>query len=198
MPSYRLRPFFRFLPFAEVANVLAAASLQRGAQFGRRRLPRLLAVRLSRTLRKSCFVPGRPIARAYSAVRGRLHGAHIFDNPPHLPVRLRPTASCARAISAPDVSLGGFAGKNPHYITTLFSGYSTMPCALASFSRGITSQAGDSSITVFTASHSGSLRVEIVGRFQARAAPRAPRPDLLCAHSASGRRVLWLPLRRAA
>src|SRR6185437_12494828 len=69
------------------------------------------------------------------------------------------------------ILFSGFALKDPHYMTTLFNGYSTIPCALASFNRGITCQACDSSITVFTANHSGSLSCEMVGRFSAGSTP---------------------------
>src|SRR5205807_3537351 len=83
--------------------------------------------------------------------------SHVFDNPPHRRLNLfQPRASL---LDLAHVSRGRFPRQNPHYTTTLFSGYSTIPCAFASFSRGITSQASDSSITVFTASHSGSLSV---------------------------------------
>src|SRR5882762_9017676 len=64
-------------------------------------------------------------------------------------------------------SRGGASGEQAHHITTLFSGYSTMPWACASLSRGTISHDADSSITVFTASQSSSLSVEIVGFFRA-------------------------------
>src|SRR5262249_51179885 len=45
-----------------------------------------------------------------------------------------------------------------HYITILFNGYSTMPCAPASFRRGMMERTVLSSRIVFTASQSSSLR----------------------------------------
>src|SRR6202140_2998013 len=61
-----------------------------------------------------------------------------------------------------------------HHITTLFSGYSTMPCAFASLSFGIRVQAVCSSITVWTATHSPSARGAAVGFFNAGRRPRTP------------------------
>src|SRR5579883_1621508 len=63
----------------------------------------------------------------------------------------------------PDFTFGRSTPENSHYITTLFRGYSTMPWACACFSRGITCQAAASSMTVFTASQSLLLNVEMVG-----------------------------------
>src|SRR5581483_7443108 len=54
-----------------------------------------------------------------------------------------------------------------HHSTILFNGYSTIPCARAAFSRGIRSRTVRSSMIVFTATHSSSLRAEIVGRCSA-------------------------------
>jgi hypothetical protein len=54
-----------------------------------------------------------------------------------------------------------------HHITTLFRGYSTMPWARAALRRGMISRTVFSSITVLTATHSGSLSCEIVGRLRA-------------------------------
>src|SRR3954454_24215863 len=56
-----------------------------------------------------------------------------------------------------------YSCSDPHYKTTLFSGYSTMPSAFACLSREITSQAAPSSITVLTASQYSSLKCEMVG-----------------------------------
>src|SRR5262249_46928666 len=50
-----------------------------------------------------------------------------------------------------------------HHITILFNGYSTMPCAPASFKRGRIVRTVDSSRMVFTASHCSSLKCEMVG-----------------------------------
>src|SRR5271166_5917348 len=54
-----------------------------------------------------------------------------------------------------------------HHITTLFSGYSTIPCASASLSCGIRVHAVCSSITVLTATHSPSANGATVGFFSA-------------------------------
>src|SRR5262249_14200887 len=87
--------------------------------------------------------------------------SYIFDDPAH--PRLQFAEVRAASLQLIDALVGGFAAKNPHHTTTLFSGYSTIPCACAAFNRGITCQASDSSITVFTATHSPSLRVDMVG-----------------------------------
>ena len=60
------------------------------------------------------------------------------------------------------------AFENPHYITTLFSGYSTMPSALAALSRGIISQAADLFNHGIYRHQPRSLRVAIVGPLQSR------------------------------
>ena len=56
-------------------------------------------------------------------------------------------------------------------VTILFSGYSTIPCAPACFKRGMISRTVVSSRIVFTASHSSSLRCEMVGRLSAGRTP---------------------------
>src|ERR1700687_5477760 len=50
-----------------------------------------------------------------------------------------------------------------HHSTILFRGYSTIPCAFAALSFGKICRTTDSSTMVFTATHSGSLSIEIVG-----------------------------------
>src|SRR5581483_1825445 len=64
---------------------------------------------------------------------------------------------------------GGVFGfeDSDHHITILFRGYSTMPCAPASFSRGIMLRTVVSSRMVLTATHELSLRVETVGFLRA-------------------------------
>src|SRR6185437_8323713 len=63
---------------------------------------------------------------------------------------------------------GGTGNDSQHvYITILLRGYSTMPCAPASFRRGMITRTVDSSRMVFTASHSPSLRGDMVGFFSA-------------------------------
>src|SRR5579863_3665210 len=59
-----------------------------------------------------------------------------------------------------------------HHKTTLFSGYSTIPVALAAFSCGITSRATPSSTIVLTATHSESLSWEMVGELSAGSTAR--------------------------
>src|SRR5882757_1738667 len=100
-------------------------------------------------------------------------------------------AACGEALHG---LLGGASREQAHHSTTLFNGYSTMPCACASLSRGTTSHAADSSITVFTASQLSSLKVEMVGFFNAGRTARTParcsfltlsiRPTLSCASMA--------------
>src|SRR5712692_3062123 len=67
--------------------------------------------------------------------------------------------------AAGEESLGGGIGQSEdaHHSTILFSGYSTIPCACAAFSRGIICRTISSSTIVFTATHAGSLSSEIVG-----------------------------------
>src|SRR5579862_3806313 len=62
---------------------------------------------------------------------------------------------CRFRCSSP-VGADQFHGSPPGYNTTLLRGYSTMPVALAAFSRGMTSRAVRSSTMVFTATHSAS------------------------------------------
>src|SRR5262249_46512423 len=57
--------------------------------------------------------------------------------------------------------------ENSDPSTILFSGSSTIPCPPACLSRGMMSRTVDSSKMVFTASHSSSLRCEMVGLFSA-------------------------------
>src|ERR1700730_15423618 len=61
--------------------------------------------------------------------------------------------------------------ENAHHITTLFSGYSTIPCAFACFSFGINDQAACSSMTVLTATHSPSASGATVGFCSAGRSP---------------------------
>ena len=61
--------------------------------------------------------------------------------------------------------------------TILLSGYSTMPCARAAFSRGIRSRTVRSSMIVLTATHSSSLSGEIVGRCSAGSSAEHRRRD---------------------
>src|ERR1035441_9923569 len=65
-----------------------------------------------------------------------------------------------------------FHRSPPGYRTTLLSGYSTMPVALAAFRRGITSRATRSSTIVLTATQSESLNCETVGEFNAGSTAR--------------------------
>src|SRR5450631_1381664 len=67
-----------------------------------------------------------------------------------------------------------------HHITTLFSGYSTMPCAFSCLSFGISVHAVFSSITVLTATQSPSARGATVGFFSAVSKPRTAGKSALC------------------
>src|ERR1700730_6228339 len=81
--------------------------------------------------------------------------------------------------------------ENTHHITTLLSGYSTIPCALACLSLCIRDQAACSSITVLTATHSPSAKGATVGFCSAGSSPSTAersglgtlsiRPTLPCA-----------------
>src|SRR5258708_10506065 len=62
--------------------------------------------------------------------------------------------------------------ENAHHSTILFKGYSTIPCALAAFSFGRICRTTASSMMVFIATQSGSLKVEIVGFLSAGRTPR--------------------------
>src|SRR5262249_40544485 len=58
--------------------------------------------------------------------------------------------------------------QNPdHYIMILFNGYSTIPCAPASFKRGMIVRTVDSSRMVFSAIQFSSLKWEMVGFLRA-------------------------------
>src|SRR5208283_2577724 len=69
-------------------------------------------------------------------------------------------------------------GTGPHS-TILLSGYSTMPCAPASFRRGMILRTVASSRIVLTASHSPSLNGEMVGFFNAGSTPSTLARSLL-------------------
>src|SRR6266436_4289102 len=58
-----------------------------------------------------------------------------------------------------------------HQSTILFKGYSTIPCALAALSFGKICRTTASSTIVLIATHSGSLKAEIVGFFSAGSTP---------------------------
>src|SRR5260370_24590758 len=75
--------------------------------------------------------------------------------------------------------------KNPngHYITTLLSGYSTIPWAFACFSFGMSDQAACSSITVLTATHSPSAKGATVGFFNAGRSPWTATSRGYCTYS---------------
>src|SRR5262245_58860354 len=87
------------------------------------------------------------------------HGRH---DPRHaaLDFRVAPRRTIQQRADRPFVP----AVEDPHgHITILLSGYSTIPCALAFFSRGIRSRTVRSSMIVFTATQSSSLSGETVG-----------------------------------
>ena len=103
--------------------------------------------------------------------------AHGFQNRPHRRFRLAEPRRAARQQPPAPVRNRGFGSC---YITILFSGYSTMPCAPASLSRGMMSRTVDSSRMVFTASQSSSLRCEMVGLLQRRQHAQHGRRDRAC------------------
>src|SRR5271155_3236104 len=85
---------------------------------------------------------------------------HIRNNP------RRHTLSRAIPLAASQQQLlhhPAIKPKDPHHSTILFKGYSTIPCALAAFNLGKICRTTASSTIVFTATHPGSLKVEIVG-----------------------------------
>src|SRR5579883_2254778 len=74
----------------------------------------------------------------------------------------------APGFKQPGESLRIAASENwNHHITILLRGYSTIPCALAAFRRGMISRTVFSSITVFTATQSDSLSSLMVGFLRA-------------------------------
>ena len=64
--------------------------------------------------------------------------------------------------------------------TILLRGYSTMPWARAAFSFGIRSRTVRSSMIVFTATHSSSLKAEMVGRCKAGSRARTSERSERC------------------
>ena len=80
----------------------------------------------------------------------------------------RTTAGSIARLRAADVRCAvSLEDKDAHHRTILLSGYSTMPCARAAFSRGISSRTVRSSMIVFTATQSSSLSGDTVGRCSA-------------------------------
>src|SRR5690606_39755139 len=61
---------------------------------------------------------------------------------------------------------------DPHHSTILFRGYSTIPCAPAALSCGMSSRTVRSSMMVLTATQPSSLSGETVGRCSAGSSPR--------------------------
>src|SRR5437016_8682211 len=62
--------------------------------------------------------------------------------------------------------------QDAHHSTILFKGYSTIPWALAALSFGKICRTTASSMMVFTATQSGSLKAETVGFLSAGRTPR--------------------------
>src|SRR5262249_57065006 len=134
----------------------------RGADVGAQPRPRvahLLARHLDgdREVVELLRVPEqRPVALAPDGRHDPRHAALDFRVAPRRPIQQR----ADRPFVAPL--------ENAHrHITILLSGYSTIPCALAFFSRGIRSRTLRSSMMVFTATQSSSLSGETVGRCRA-------------------------------
>src|SRR5580704_2779326 len=99
----------------------------------------------------------------------------IAHDAPHGQLNLGQIARAAVLQSAHEpVFLGSLKNAKTHHITTLFSGYSTIPCAFACLSFGIRVQAVCSSIMVLTATHSPSAKGATVGFFSAGSRPRTP------------------------
>ncbi len=146
-------PVAGLLPRAETPDVLRSLT-QSLTQLRSKHSPRSrhFLVPHSQRLFRSQPIPALRIAPKRS-----LPAATDTVNDPLHP-RLQSAEPCASCGETFHHCVSRAARDDPHHSTTLFSGYSTMPCAFASFSRGITSQAAPSSITVFTASHSSSLR----------------------------------------
>src|SRR5262249_28404411 len=140
------RPLLGLLPFGEAANI-GLRALQGRPQLGGSALPRRHQRRFRHANR---LLPPEPIPLLrVAAQRAIAVPAHVIHNAPHLRFALFKLHAPRRQFLY--ARRGTAAGENPHHSTTLFSGYSTIPCAFAAFSLGITSQAVCSSITVFTA-----------------------------------------------
>src|SRR5215471_10238155 len=99
--------------------------------------------------------------------------AHLFNNAAHLLFHFT-EAGRATLFKLVHQGLGGFTTQHPHHKTTLFSGYSTIPSALAALSCGMIFHAVVSSIMVFTATHSPSLSAETVGFCRAGKTAKTP------------------------
>ena len=159
----------RFLPFGELADVLRGG-FEGMTQIGRDRGERgrqFLFAHAKRSLRCESVPFLGEASKSGIALRSDIlnyatDGAFGFRGKEQAAVgELRDLArNCA-------VSNYSYAR---HYITTLFSGYSTIPCAFAAFRRGMISRAVVSSMMVFTATHCSPLSAassEMVGRFNA-------------------------------
>src|SRR5882724_4644757 len=99
--------------------------------------------------------------------------ANVGNDPPYLLFhagKIRGATLFQRA----DKGLCFAPTQSAHYSTTLFRGYSTIPSALAALSWGMIFHAVDSSMIVFTATHSPSLKFEIVGFCSAGSTDKTP------------------------
>ena len=97
----------------------------------------------------------RSAERSRASTRDQRLSIRRFDDPHSWSTRPQPARPATRS---------GRSSTPPRQSTILLSGYSTMPCALASLSRGMRSRTVFSSMIVLTATHSSSLSDEMVGR----------------------------------
>src|ERR1700683_1481456 len=167
-------PLLRLLPLAVTANVIC------GQGDGLLQIPRgippgIMQVSFENTHR---FVPCQPVPALRIAAQSTIAIApDIVHNAPHCRLNLGQIARAAllqRAHESVFLSPLKNAYLVAHHITTLFRGYSTIPCAFASLSFGIRVQAVCSSMMVLTATHSPSAKGATVGFFNAGSRPRTP------------------------
>src|SRR5262249_3740390 len=107
--------------------------------------------------------------------------AHLFNNAVHLLFHFTEPGR-ATLFKLAYQGLGAFTTQYPHHKTTLFSGYSTIPSALAALadlSCDMIFHAVVYSIMVFTATHSASLSAEMVGFCSAGNTARTPSKSIL-------------------
>src|SRR5215470_1536222 len=168
-------PFLRPLSFTITANV-RCGHLQGVAKFLRDRAPCLFEFdcRDAQRIIGSYPVPFFGIAtQSCIAIL-----AHLFNNAAHLLFHFA-EASRAPLFKLAYQGLGALTTQHSHHKTTLFSGYSTIPSALAALSCGMIFHAVVSSIMVFTATHSASLSAEMVGFCSAGNTARTPSKSIL-------------------
>src|SRR5712671_3370546 len=161
-------PLLRLLPLAVAANV--CRGMHDGVlQLRTSSLPGLMQVSLWYAHRFALVEPIPPsCVTAQSPIPV---SPDIVHDAPYRRLDLRKVVRTA-LFQCPHEAVLTNSIENSHHITTLFSGYSTIPCAFACLSFGINVQAVFSSMTVLTATHSPSAKGATVGFFKAGSKPR--------------------------